>query len=399
MSDYAETHVAPCYAKFWVEMQLSHLVYFTIGVASFSPMLCFGYVLTWSMYGAPLGQHDVRFLVDEYAFFFGDWSGGWHIMPDLLALFEDGIDIAAMKEAIPRMRDFSTFDPGTMLVASRTAITFQSLLAVLKSGLMYGNIIIEAAVRKHAVPTKGFAFLTMVKYGCTAEEFAKLHKALRADRQFVLHVVEKNGRALMSADSEFKADREVVLAAVRQDGLSLEYAASELKAEREFMLLAVRQQGCALQYAASELKADREVVLAAVRQDGLSLEYAASELKAEREFMLLAVRQQGCALQYAASELKADREVVLAAVCQDDCALKCAAYGFALKYADSELEADREVLVGAVRQVGRTWGSGYNLVFRSSADSLDKEGILVEARQLTPPSVEDYVYGRPSATE
>ena len=68
----------------------------------------------------------------------------------------------------------------------------------------------------------------------------------------------------------------------------MQHASLELRADRDFVLAAVARNGYALQHAAPQLRADREVVLAAVAQNGRVLEYASAELRANREVVLAA---------------------------------------------------------------------------------------------------------------
>ena len=52
----------------------------------------------------------------------------------------------------------------------------------------------------------------------------------------------------------------------------------ELKADKDFVLKAVKRDGCALRYASEALKADKNVVLEAVKQKGNALMYASEAL-------------------------------------------------------------------------------------------------------------------------
>ena len=132
-------------------------------------------------------------------------------------------------------------------------------------------------------------------------------------------------------------DRRVVLAAVEQDGDgdggrgAMMHASAELKADRAFVLELVEKNGHALGYASAELQADRAVVRAAVEQRGHALQWASPELQADRAFVLELVVLNGWALSYASPELQADRAVVRATVEQ---------YGKALKLASPELQLE-----------------------------------------------------------
>ena len=60
----------------------------------------------------------------------------------------------------------------------------------------------------------------------------------------------------------FKAERDWVLAAVKRDGGALVSASDELKADREVVLAAIAQHSNALWYASSELHKDPEMLAA-----------------------------------------------------------------------------------------------------------------------------------------
>ena len=61
-------------------------------------------------------------------------------------------------------------------------------------------------------------------------EFAS--PAQQADRDVVMAVVRRNGRALSFASQALRADRGVVLAAVANDGFALLYASPALRSDR-----------------------------------------------------------------------------------------------------------------------------------------------------------------------
>jgi len=65
-------------------------------------------------------------------------------------------------------------------------------------------------------------------------------------------------RLLREAKPGVKANREFVLAAVKRNGLALDYAAKPLKANKEIVLAAVANTGRALRYAAASAKADKK---------------------------------------------------------------------------------------------------------------------------------------------
>ena len=68
---------------------------------------------------------------------------------------------------------------------------------------------------------------------------------------------------IQHTDKPPKADRDFLLKALKKDGQLLKRAAKTLQADREVVLVAVKAFGRALQYAAEPLQADREIVLEA----------------------------------------------------------------------------------------------------------------------------------------
>lgn len=116
------------------------------------------------------------------------------------------------------------------------------------------------------------------------------------------------------SSEKLRADREVVLAVVQRDGLALKYASDDLRADRVVALAAVAKNGLALQHASAGLRADREIVLAAVEENGLALQHAHGDVRADRGVVLAAVMRDCRALSHASEDLRADRGIVSASV-------------------------------------------------------------------------------------
>jgi len=131
---------------------------------------------------------------------------------------------------------------------------------------------------------------------------------LKADKGFVLAVVERCGLALSFADTSLLSDRDVVLAAVRQDWNAISHAASACSSDRQVMLAAVRSDGHALRFAPSHLRSDRELVLEAVNQSGHAFQYADPCLLSDKEFVLTVVQTFDNILQPASEKIHNNRE-------------------------------------------------------------------------------------------
>jgi len=164
------------------------------------------------------------------------------------------------------------------------------------------------------------------------------------DRDFVLAVVAKDGRALSDVDESLKGDRDVVSTAVAQNGWVLEIADKTFQDDRSVVEAAVTQNGLALKYAHDRLKGDRNVVSKAVAQDGGALQYAHSSLRGDQSVVLSAVKQNGRLLEFADESLKQDRDVVLVAVAQN---------GNALQYVHGSLRNDPDIQARCSRRAYR----------------------------------------------
>lgn len=80
------------------------------------------------------------------------------------------------------------------------------------------------------------------------EEFKLVDEGLRGDKDFMLEVLKRNGRALKYASDKLKCDRDVVMEAVKQNGMALKYANMRYASDKEIVLAAVRRNGCALSF-------------------------------------------------------------------------------------------------------------------------------------------------------
>jgi len=98
----------------------------------------------------------------------------------------------------------------------------------------------------------------------------------------VLEVVKVFGEALEFADGQLKADKDVVLAAITSRGQhAFEFVdkKADFWKDRDFVLRMVQWNGKALEFADGVLKKDEDVVLAAVKQSGKALKFADWKLK------------------------------------------------------------------------------------------------------------------------
>jgi len=172
-------------------------------------------------------------------------------------------------------------------------------------------------------------------HGSAREWLRKMPEDVRADRQVVLTIVQKDGLALEWAARALQSDKEVVLAAVKKGAFALQFASPSLLRDRLFVLAAVQCNGYALA-CAGKFQGDREIVQTAVREDGSALEYASDALKRDREIALTAARWSDAALEYVAESLWQDRSFTRAVLEKNDAAWE---------YASEKLQADRRFLL------------------------------------------------------
>ena len=149
-------------------------------------------------------------------------------------------------------------------------------------------------------------------------QFEYVSPEIASDKEIVLSLVSKRGRALEWAAEELKRDKDVAIAAVTNDGDALEDVYWEIRGDREIVLAACRSKRGRYTLSfisdSDELMSDREIVLAAALQGKFALQYASEDLKGDRELVLAAVNANGHALSHAAEDLKSDIELVIAAL-------------------------------------------------------------------------------------
>ena len=159
---------------------------------------------------------------------------------------------------------------------------------------------------------------------------------LKADRDFMMEAVSKNGFALEFASEELRSDCDLVMTAMGWSDYSLKYASEELRADGEFMMRAVRKRGAeTLWHASEELRSECEFIMTAVSIDWAALAFASEELGSDRDIVMAAVSSCGAALGFASEELRSDRNLVRTAVSK---------FWEALCYAPEELRSDSEIL-------------------------------------------------------
>ena len=176
-------------------------------------------------------------------------------------------------------------------------------------------------------------------------QFEYVASDLAADKEIVLPLVSKQGRALEWASESLKQSKDVAMAAVRSNGDALEDVYWEIRGDREIVLTACRSErgNYTLSFVSdsAELMGDKEIVLAAILQGGFALQYASEDLRGDRALVSAAVDANGHALNYAAENLKSDIEIVLRAL--NTTKNQGHEPREILEYVSEEVEADPEI--------------------------------------------------------
>lgn len=178
------------------------------------------------------------------------------------------------------------------------------------------------------------------------------YSSLTHDREIVFEAVTQNGDALQYAHSSFVNDKELISASIRQEqksnyfdhdcrGKAFKYASEKLKADKGWVLKMVQHCGLILEHVAPELQRNREIVLAAIKQNGEALKWAKCFI--DRNLILSAVKSNGRALYYAGDLFKSDLKIVKTAIMQD---------GSAIRYADMKFKDDDKLGLLAVKKNG-----------------------------------------------
>ncbi|KAG2373346.1 hypothetical protein C9374_012212 [Naegleria lovaniensis] len=214
--------------------------------------------------------------------------------------------------------------------------------------------------------------LTSVKHD--EEVMNSVPTVLRKNKEFMLKVVQLNGKALSYAELPLKNDLDIVLAAVRQNGEALRCIYVDptccLRSNKDVILEAIKQNKKALQWVPMNLLTDLSFMLKVVTlifPEFEGLKFASDDLKNDKDIALVAVKKDGNALNFVSAALKSDYDVVLAAVRQ---------YEHALVYASNDLRNDKEIVLEAIRKYGSA------LCFASDELKKDREIVLEAAQEM-----------------
>mgnify|MGYP002883194026 CR=1 FL=1 len=116
-------------------------------------------------------------------------------------------------------------------------------------------------------------------YGETGVRIADAPIADKKTKLFVLAALRFHGNQLCDVPEFWYADRDVILAAAEgQYVLHRRDILERFRDDREVVLGIVRRSGRALEYVSRRLRDDREVVLTAVRQSGYAHRFASPQL-------------------------------------------------------------------------------------------------------------------------
>jgi hypothetical protein len=108
---------------------------------------------------------------------------------------------------------------------------------------------------------------------------AAASEELKADKEIVMAVVQRNGHALMDASASIKSDPEVVFAACCQNAHALKYAAPHLQSDKELVGQLAFINFHVLRFAAEAIRADKDFMLRVVEGNSNAFMYVADALK------------------------------------------------------------------------------------------------------------------------
>lgn len=184
---------------------------------------------------------------------------------------------------------------------------FNEIRRLLSSqGELLANIGSYYAAKKH-----GSVARYMTREQHTAE---KLDEMIKNNRDLVKAAISSWSHAIRSAE-HFLADREMVLHAVQRDGYLIKYASAELRKDPSIVFTAMENApGFAFAYADDSLRRDKEFVLQVMEVCGEALAYVDKALQADEEVVLAAVKQNAQALGHAADMLLQDPDFAKKAV-------------------------------------------------------------------------------------
>ena len=193
------------------------------------------------------------------------------------------------------------------------------------------------------------------------------------EKDFILSVIDSYVSTETDETDKASLIRDIVLTAVKKNGNALMFF-DEFISDEEIVVSAVTQKGAAIQFADDKFLGNKTVMLAAVTNNGPLLEEADENIKNDKEIVLAALKSTGYAFSFASDALKKNKEFILKAVQLNS---------EALSYAEEALKDNKEIALAAVRQ------SGYALQNISPRLKKDKEIVTIAIKQ--DPTLSKYI--------
>lgn len=137
---------------------------------------------------------------------------------------------------------------------------------------------------------------------------------IKDDKNFVLRLVQKNGKTLRFVSDRLKNDPEVVNAAVQYCPEAYRFASGEIREKKDFLIALLRNKIRVLRYATDLFKADKEVVSVAVDYDythNSILLHIGNQLKRDWPFMVGIIRRHPAKIHSISDELKSNKKFLL----------------------------------------------------------------------------------------
>mmetsp|Transcript_73180 Transcript_73180/g.160102 ORF Transcript_73180/g.160102 Transcript_73180/m.160102 type:complete len:353 (+) Transcript_73180:63-1121(+) len=180
------------------------------------------------------------------------------------------------------------------------------------------QLVRDEANRLRALQRKG------ISVWCAQQElYTELRNAsmeVREDKAVMMLLISVAGEFFRLCGPVLQADPEAAYAAAKTDQWALEVAHESLRSNREFMITVLQCDGRSLRHASDALRKDKDVVLAAVGSSARALEYADESLQDDEDVVIRALQRQKQEgerfniLRFASADIRAKKDLVLLAL-------------------------------------------------------------------------------------
>jgi len=140
--------------------------------------------------------------------------------------------------------------------------------------------------------------------------FEYVSQELRADKEIVLKVIEKDPIMFKYASEELKADKDFILLAIKKNGMVFMFASEYIRADKEIVLKVIEEKTYMFMFASEDIRADKEIILKVIENDPTMFEYVADEIMLDKEFVLQVIDKNPVCINYVSSSLLSDEEKI-----------------------------------------------------------------------------------------